>query len=220
MGHCTKGPLVGRSQAYLNEELWLEHLEDENDPTFEEDLELLLGNSPADRRLLDGLKSTRQLIKSADEVSLPESGHYYDQFHDRIMAAIDEEIRENGGIQASPSATNSKKSMRTLRLAWPAIISTMTLTVVLSAVTWFALKTGMGAGAVSHLVKVAANGSATDESAGEIDRKLAEMSTAETVSGTMVAFQSETDFVTDAAIDRLNNLDKDQVDKLFDHLKQ
>lgn len=74
-----------------DENWWLEYLEGELEPNLKEDLKLLLKNSPADRRCASQLERARRLIKESDEEMLPEDGRYYDDLHDRIMAAIDEE---------------------------------------------------------------------------------------------------------------------------------
>lgn len=69
---------------------WLEYLEGEFEPSMQKDLQLLLENSPFDRKRLRQLESARRLIKDADEVALPEDGRVYSRLHDRIMACIEE----------------------------------------------------------------------------------------------------------------------------------
>jgi len=74
-----------------DENWWLEYLEGELEPSLKEDLKILLKNSPADRNCLNQLERVKNLVKESDEEALPEDGRYYDDLHDRIMAAIEEE---------------------------------------------------------------------------------------------------------------------------------
>lgn len=73
------------------EELWLDFLEDELEPSFRRDLTVLLINSVEARQHLLDLKDVRTLVKESDDVNLPEDGAYYLRLHDRIMEAIDED---------------------------------------------------------------------------------------------------------------------------------
>ena len=73
-----------------DENWWLEYLEGELEPSLNEDLKILLKNSPADRRCVSELEHARRMIKESDEETLPENGRYYEELHDRIMAAIEE----------------------------------------------------------------------------------------------------------------------------------
>ena len=74
--------------AVVSEETWIDFNENELDETFEQDLSLLLLNSQADKQQADGIKTLRDLIKSSDNVVLPEDGRIYEALHDRIMAAV------------------------------------------------------------------------------------------------------------------------------------
>ena len=74
--------------AVVSEETWIDFNENELDETFEQDLSLLLLNSQADKQQANGIKTLRDLIKSSDDVVLPEDGRIYEALHDRIMAAV------------------------------------------------------------------------------------------------------------------------------------
>lgn len=80
--------------AVLTPKFLVEYLEGELDANLDDDLELLLMNSVADRRALKSLESTKEILKAADDIYLPEDGHYYDRMHASIMLAIAEESNE------------------------------------------------------------------------------------------------------------------------------
>jgi len=69
-------------------ESWLDYVENEVDSIHREELTMLLLNSRPDRELVDELNKLRGLIKSSDEVMVPEDGAVYQRLHDGIMAAV------------------------------------------------------------------------------------------------------------------------------------
>lgn len=81
---AAKAPAI---PSKVNEEVWLDFAEDELDETFKKDLSLLLMNSQADQQQVNTINKLRELIKSSDEILLPEDGRVYENLHDKIMAA-------------------------------------------------------------------------------------------------------------------------------------
>jgi hypothetical protein len=85
---------IGSSRPiqWYDEEFWVDYVEGETNEALAADLSTLLKNSPRDRRVVDGLKSARDIVgASLDEPTLPESGEFYSALADRIMSSIDEQ---------------------------------------------------------------------------------------------------------------------------------
>ncbi len=82
-------------KTILTPEFLVEYMEGELEANVDDDLELLFMNSINDRRLLKSLESTKEILKAADEVYLPEDGHFYTRMHQSIMRAIAEESAES-----------------------------------------------------------------------------------------------------------------------------
>ncbi len=75
-------------ETTLTPEFLIEYMEGELEANLDDDLELLLMNSVADRRSLKSLESTKEILMAADDVYLPEDGHFYERMHASIMLAI------------------------------------------------------------------------------------------------------------------------------------
>ena len=73
--------------SLLNDDWWLDLLEGELDPSFSQDLELLLQNSEVDREIYEALAVVRKLVESSEDTAMPEDGRYYDRLHEKIMTA-------------------------------------------------------------------------------------------------------------------------------------
>lgn len=95
------------------EEWWFDLIEGEDEgetaPAPNERRSPLLLLSPADRKRLNELKELRELIRTSDDVPLPEDGRTYQAMHDRIMAAID----------GQPKSGRRPKRTRTPRRSLP-----------------------------------------------------------------------------------------------------
>lgn len=74
--------------SIYDDQWWIDHLENKIEVKADEEMELLLKNSEADRARLAKLEKLRRLIKDTDDSPLPEDGRFYDQLHDRIMRAV------------------------------------------------------------------------------------------------------------------------------------
>jgi hypothetical protein len=126
-----KPPKQETSGIVFRKEGWLEHLEKEVDPNLREDLELLLKNSNPDRKVYAGLKATRELVKRSDDVLLPESGLYYENLHDKIMASI----------KAEPSrGTVIMRARMSSGFAWRSFAGAASMMMMLGIVSWMTLK--------------------------------------------------------------------------------
>lgn len=194
--------------------VWLEHLEEEMEAQCraEEaaDKDLLLKNSPADLETYEALKRVRATVKSTDDVAMPESGHYYDQLHAKIMAAIDAEI------ESAPSRPKQRRALR-LPFAWPTAFRAAGLTMMIALISWLGLhqKGSLStAGSMESTIAV--------QSAGEsFERNVA---STESHSGAefahdMGSFEGDEDFVTEAAEARLAQVSQHDADAMLKSLK-
>lgn len=80
----------------MSDEQLVDFLEGELGAYSEKDIELLLKNSGPDRLALEGLQQTRELVENADDVVLPEDGHYFSSLEERILSALDKEKTNDG----------------------------------------------------------------------------------------------------------------------------
>ena len=188
-----------RARNLFAAEGWVEHLEDEMEPlTFDQDLDLLLKNSEEDRALFESLKVTREAVKRSDDVALPESGHYYDNLHSKIMAAIEQEEIEGRGIerQVRIAVTKTRRSF-----AWTQVMGAVGMTMMLAIVALMSLKSGP-IGSTSSQQEVATT------SEGSFERRLAMVDprVGAQVAHEMGGFESEEDFLTETAAARLKQI--------------
>ncbi len=110
--------LTGLCGGLCNEAWWLDYIEGEYDSDMRGDSELLLTNSPGDRKRLDKLVKTRKLVRESDEVELPEDGRIYDLLHDKIMAAV--EKLENGvSTENRSEESEDLDETITVKSSWP-----------------------------------------------------------------------------------------------------
>lgn len=187
-------------ESLYKDDWWLEHLEEELEPNLREDLELLLMSSKEDRRVFESLERTRRLVKESDDVALPESGLYYQDLHDRIMSAIDEE-------QPLPRVSvGARKS----RVSWPAIFGTVSMSAILGFVTWFSAGTGP--------IQVAQMEKAGDR----LERFIASASpvTPAAFSDSVLSYQSEADVVADALASKLKHMSRAEFDQMLQKLRK
>lgn len=209
-GHTEKAH--HRAESLYKADWWVEHLEAEIEPNLAEDLDVLLKNSKEDHKILASLKSTRQAIKASDDVAMPESGLYYNDLHNKIMAAIDfEEIPESRREKFDVSI--HAKARRAPTFAWNAGFGAMGLTMMLALITWMGMR-DVSPSASPNIASVQ-----IEQSAGEnLERSVATVSAS--FSDDVNAFESEQEIVEEAAIQKLSQLSKEQVDELFRTLRQ
>jgi hypothetical protein len=189
---------------------WVEHLEAEIEPNLAEDLELLLKNSKEDHKILASLKATRQAIKASDDVAMPESGLYYNDLHNKIMAAIDfEEIPETRREKFDVSI--HAKSRRAPTWAWQGAVGAMGLTMMLALITWMGLKDAANVNQASPAI-------ASVQTEENTERTIATVSAS--FSDDVNAFESEQEILEEAAVQKLSQLSKEQVDELYRSLRQ
>lgn len=122
------------------DELWVDLVEGEIEPSLREDLALLLLNSPAKRARLDEIRSLRAKVKASDEALMPEDGRFYQDMHDRIMAAVDgaPAVRRARPASAAKYKYNGRSLPRVSprQLGFPALFGTPTLIAFIAGVTW------------------------------------------------------------------------------------
>ena len=80
--------MSSQDENYYAEDWWLEYLEGELEASFAKDMALLLVNSAADKESLAGLRRTRELLKEAGDVALPEDGRIFENMQARIMNEV------------------------------------------------------------------------------------------------------------------------------------
>lgn len=126
---------MSKEANHTADEWWVDLVEGETDPSLREDLTLLLMNSPAGRDRLNTIKELRSLVKDSDDVSLPEDGRFYQNMHDRIMAAVD---GQSGFRRREPTSAKRRSLPRTSprQLGFPALLGTPTLMALIAGVTW------------------------------------------------------------------------------------
>jgi hypothetical protein len=107
-----------------SDDWWLEYNEGEYAKIMVSDIEILLKNSPGDRKRLERLKNARKLIADSDTTELPEDGRVYDRLHDRIMNAI---ARSETPIDTDMTDSQGAKSLdfeesdesTSVKYSWP-----------------------------------------------------------------------------------------------------
>jgi hypothetical protein len=217
------------SEAFLSAEKWLEHLEEEIEPTCsareKEDLDLLLKNSECDLAVRESLRRVRAAVKSLDDVALPESGHYYDTLHSKIMAAIEDDVAMNGGPVQAP-AKRAAFFSRGVRLP-QAVFGALGMTMMIAILALVGLRHSPDAGSRPSVIAseetqaIAADvaSAATEEN---FERKIAmvDPQTSAKFARDMASFESEEDFLTETAAARLKHLSASQADALIRSLKR
>ena len=196
---------------------WLEHMEQETEihALAEEaaDRDLLLQNSPADLATYESLKRVRAAVKSLnDDVALPESGLFYDQLHAKIMAAIDEE-------DAASAQMSQRQGVLRSRFSWPTMFRAASVTMMLAFITWFGLHQKASLSPkVSDESTVAAHAAAIGES---FERNVASVDAhaGAEFAHDMGSFESDEDFVTEAAESRLQQVSRHDAEAMLKSLK-
>jgi hypothetical protein len=217
--HLAKGPTCnrpGNAPNHYQDDWWLEHLEEELEPNLREDLELLLKNSKADRKILESLKKTRRVLKSSDEVAMPESGLFYENLHNKIMASLDDEVIE----ERAPS--RAYKSSR--NFAWSRLLAPIGMTMMMAAVTFVMSKQPS---AIQNLADQSFSRSlrgATGEAEEGFDRRLAMVAAEDleqsSFSDTVMGVESEADFIAGTAARKLERLSRQQVESIYRMMRE
>ncbi len=216
-----RGPVI-TDFSLLGADKWLEHMEQEMEPmcqsTEAEDLERLLKNSPDDRFAYESLTRLRNQIRKSDDVLLPESGFYYDNLHSKIMASIDAEIASQRLSGRSHQRVRSKfvlpQFLRTSQAAFGAAGMMMMVAIGLFIGVHQTPVTSPAAQSASAADLAANHDQQVEE---HFERKLAAVDTASSASFArdMGAYESEEDFLTEAAASRLKQVTKRQADAMI-----
>jgi hypothetical protein len=213
-------PATIEAGAFVPAEKWLEHLEEEIEPRCliaeKDDLELVLKNSPEDLAVRESLKRVRAAVKSLDEVALPESGHYYDNLHLKIMAAIDDDVAMNGEPIRQPA--KARAPLFTRRLFTQPIFGLAGMTMMVAILAFVGLNRATSRAASSAVTTAAAEAS-IDEN---FERKIASLDShvGAAFAHEMGSFESEEDFLTESAAQRLKQLSSAQADALIHTLSR
>ncbi len=198
--------------SLLSADKWLEHMEQEIEPmcleTEAAQLALLLKNSPDDRFAFESLQRLRKQIKKSDDVLLPESGFYYDCLHTKIMASIDSACDRDEKI------ASQKITGRSYQRTWQAAFG------VAGIMMMVAIGVFIGTYQTSTLTQtpsavVASNHEQQVEE--HFERKLAAVDSAGSAAFArdMGGYESEEDFLTEAAASRLKQVSKRQADAMI-----
>ena len=76
-----------RIKTRENEELWIDYLENELDPSFKQDLDIQLNHSSEAQKLISQYTRLKSEIKSLDHVPTL-SQKYYDDLHNKVMNEV------------------------------------------------------------------------------------------------------------------------------------
>lgn len=207
-GHTEKDH--HRAESLFKADWWVEHLEAEVEPNLAEDLELLLKNSKEDTAILASLKRTRQAIKASDDVAMPESGLYYRDLHDKIMAAVDfEEIPETR--RAKYDLANQVKARRYSSFSMQGMWGAVGMAMMVALISWVGIRDN-GTIAQPQLASI------EQENDQSLERSVATVSAS--FSDDVNSFESEQEMVEEVAIQKLSQLSAEQVDELYRTLRQ
>jgi hypothetical protein len=95
----------------LNEEVWIDYIEDELDPSMKDDLDTYISHSPElDSEVKDFQMVRSQLEDLGSHYKVPEDEEFYNRLHDKIMARV-----ENTQMQSNVVVQLTRK--RTLKYA-------------------------------------------------------------------------------------------------------
>ncbi|MEK7355260.1 MAG: hypothetical protein AAB250_02345 [Bdellovibrionota bacterium] len=210
-----------RAGSLYKADWWVDHLEAEIEPNLAEDLELLLKNSKEDKAILASLKRTRQAIKASGDVAMPESGHYYNDLHNKIMAAIDFEEIPQLRREKHEIATHAK-SKRYSGFAWQqGFFGAVGMAMMIALISWVGMRDDQMSTYPSNGVTMvdSPNVASIESSPSDgLERKIATVNAS--FSDDVNAFESEQEMVEEAAIQKLSQLSKEQVDELYRSLRQ
>jgi hypothetical protein len=211
--------------AFLTADKWLEHLEEEIEPTCliaeKEDLNLVLENSSDDFETLESLKCVRAAVKSTDDVAMPESGHYYDALYSKIMAAIDDDVAMNGEPVRDVPRARRPLVFSTSRLP-QALLGAFGMTMMVAILSFVGMtkrapsqQDGLVAAATSH--ENVAEKVAEKIIEENFERKIAmvDSHSGATFAREMGSYESEEDFLTETAAARLKQVSVQQADTLL-----
>jgi hypothetical protein len=214
----------GSTEAFVSAEKWLEHLEEEIEPTCQatekEELNLVLKNSPEDFETLEVLKRVRAAVKASDDVALPESGHYYDELHSKIMNALETDIAMNGEPEraAPKSRIPFFFSLQFASRKAPAFVGALGMTMMIAVLTFV----GVRQRSTPIAAYVAAEAQHEAQIEENFERKIAmvDPQSGASFARDMGSFESEEDFLTETAASRLKQISAKQADAIIRSLKR
>ncbi len=207
--------------SFVAADRWLEHMEEEIEPSCliaeKDDLNLVLKNSTDDFEILESLKRVRAVVKSSDDVALPESGHYYDTLHSKIMSAIEDDIAMNGEPVREKPRTRPPFhfSSQLLSLRVPkAVFGALGMTLMMFVLAFVGLANRAPSQEGQQIASNSQREAIVEEN---FERKIAmvDSHSSATFAREMGSFESEEDFLTETAAARLKQVSAQQADTLL-----
>ena len=205
------------SSTFLDADKWLEHLEEEIEPTClsgeKADLDLVLKNSAEDLELRQSLQRLRAAVKSTDDVALPESGDYYDTLHSKIMSAIDDDIAMNG--EPVREASRTRRPVIFAKRFPQALFGAFGMTMMIAVLAFVGLH---NRSMFVNGQQIAADASSREASIEQnFERKIAmvDSRSGARFAREMGSFESEEDFLTETAAARLKQVSAQQADSML-----
>lgn len=187
------------------EDLWVDFVEDELDESFEDDLSLLLMNSQSDKRSMNDIRTLRGLIKSSDDVYLPEDGRIYDRMHDNIMAAIAD--KRPGSDSYFGARTNFMRKFSSVRFS--SMVGATALSALVAVAGWFSLNKQVSS---QDQLQVAAQAQVEAQF-------LAASAESDSISSEVLNVTGDDDFVVDAASRKVASMSDQDYQALLNHLR-
>lgn len=213
----------------VDERGWLELLEDELDANLQEDLQILLRNSQPDLRKLESLKRTRAAVKNSDEVAMPENGHFYQELHDRTMAAIENLDKKNQEDAKPPrSAKRSRPYYRSGKASWGFMVTSFTTSMILilaalNVLKQQPLKSSPNSADSDKQAQWTAGlgdkGARADAASIAFEARLAEASKGSLAENGLIEIAGDSDAVAEMMAKRLEYMPADRVKMIFKSLK-
>jgi hypothetical protein len=203
--HAARRPRDAEASR-LSAGRWIEHLEDECEENLRRDLDLLLSNSKPDRQVLQGLKKVRKMVKDSDEVLLPESGLFYENLHDKIMAAVEDVER--------PRKRRFKYGRKFI---WPTVVGSVSMMMMLALISIMTMKPSQPILGSQSMATEAPRHNA--ENLGQ-NLAMASLPERNSLSDALIGADEQSDIVSDAAAKRLEGLSPAEADALLNSLHQ
>ena len=209
------------SEAFVTPDKWLEHLEEEIEPTClaseKSDLDLVLKNSSEDLALRESLQRVRAAVKASDDVALPESGHDYDALHSKIMAAIDDDVAMNGEPVREKPRARRPFVLSTRRLP-QALFGAFGMTMMIAILAFVGMSNRAPSQQGQQIAAVTSRQETRENVIEEnFERKIAmvDSHSGAAFARDMGSFESEEDFLTETAAARLKQVSAQQADSML-----
>ncbi len=192
---------MSRFEESTRDEWWIDFIEGDLEPSLEEDLKLLLLSSDADRKRLAELQVFREQVRQSEDVYMPESGQFYENMHDKIMAAV-EQTEMEPPVERMPISLEKFKKLRPY-------FGGGFLAMCLAVVMILGLQSNQDADFQLELADITAE---------KVDQKLLIAAHKHQAFEQVVGLEAESDFLSDAAAQHFDTLSDDQAKALMNRL--